>query len=47
VGAKVTILDGVTIGDNCVLAAGAVITQSFPSNCVIGGVPAKILKQRS
>jgi acetyltransferase-like isoleucine patch superfamily enzyme len=47
IGAKVTVLDGVTIGDNCVLAAGAVITRSFPDNCIIGGVPAKILKERS
>lgn len=44
IGAKVTILDGVTIGNNCVLAAGAVISQSFPDHCVIGGVPAKLLK---
>ena len=44
VGSKVTILDGVSIGDNCIIAAGAVVNQSFPSNCVIGGVPAKILK---
>ncbi|WNJ19310.1 DapH/DapD/GlmU-related protein [Pontibacter sp. G13] len=47
IGAKVTILDGVEIGDNCVLAAGAVITKSMPANSVIGGVPAKVLKTRS
>ena len=41
---KVTILDGVTIGDNCVIAAGAVVNGSFPDNVVIGGVPAAILK---
>ena len=45
IGAKVTILDGVNIGDNCVIAAGAVITKSMPSNTVIGGVPAKVIKQ--
>ena len=44
IGSKVTILDGVEIGDNCVIAAGAVVTTSFPSNVVIGGVPAKLLK---
>lgn len=44
VGAKVTILDGVTVGDNCVLAAGAVITKDMPANSVIGGVPAKVIK---
>src|SRR5690606_5451072 len=44
VGAKVTFLDGVVIGDNCVVAAGALVKGEFPANCVIGGVPAKILK---
>lgn len=46
-GAKVTILDGVDIGDNSIVAAGAVVTKSFGQNVIIGGVPAKILKQRS
>jgi len=46
IGSKVTILDGVEIGDNCIVAAGAVVNKSFPSNSVIGGVPAKILKSR-
>jgi acetyltransferase-like isoleucine patch superfamily enzyme len=45
-GAKVTILDGVTLGDGCVVAAGAVVTKSFPANSVIGGVPARLLKER-
>ncbi len=44
IGSKVTILDGVTIGDNCVIAAGAVVTKSMPSNSIIGGVPARVLK---
>ena len=44
IGAKVTVLDGVSIGDNCVLAAGAVVTKDMPSNAVIGGVPAKVIK---
>ena len=46
IGSKVTILDGVEIGDGCVIAAGAVVNTSFPSNSVIGGVPARLLKQR-
>lgn len=46
IGSKVTILDGVSIGDGCVIAAGAVVTKSCPDNCIIGGVPAKILKER-
>jgi acetyltransferase-like isoleucine patch superfamily enzyme len=47
IGSKVTVLDGVSIGNGCVVAAGAVVTSSFPENSVIGGVPAKLLKQRS
>jgi len=46
IGAKVTILDGAKVGDGCVIAAGAVVNAEFPDNVVIGGVPAKILKQR-
>lgn len=44
IGAGVTILAGVTLGDNVTVAAGAVVTKSFPDNCLIGGVPAKIIK---
>lgn len=43
IGAKVTVLSGAEIGDNCVVAAGAVVTKSFPANSVIGGVPAKVI----
>lgn len=39
-------LDGVSIGDGCVIAAGAVVTTQFPANCIIGGLPAKIIKYR-
>lgn len=45
IGAKVTVLDGVTIGSGCVIAAGAVVTSSFPENSIIGGVPARLLRQ--
>lgn len=34
-----------TIGDNVIIGANAVITKSFPKNCVIAGVPAKIIKE--
>ncbi|QQV03416.1 MULTISPECIES: acyltransferase [Chryseobacterium] len=47
IGSKVTILDGVEIGDGCILAAGSVITKSFPDNSIIGGIPAKLLKIRT
>ena len=46
IGAKVTILDGTVIGNNCIVAAGAVVSGSFPDNVIIGGIPAKIIKMR-
>lgn len=46
IGSKVTILDGVQIGDGSIIAAGAVVNKSFPENSIIGGVPAKLLKTR-
>ena len=45
IGASVVITKGVTIGDNAVIAAGAVVTKDVPANVVVGGVPAKIIKQ--
>ena len=39
------ILKGVTIGDNVVVAAGSIVTKSVPSNCLVAGNPAKIIKQ--
>ncbi len=47
IGAKATILDGAVVGDGCVIAAGAVVAGKFPDNCIIGGVPAKIIKYRN
>jgi acetyltransferase-like isoleucine patch superfamily enzyme len=45
-GANSVLLPGVIIGDHTVVAAGAVVSKSFPEgNCVLGGVPAKKLKQ--
>ena len=44
IGDKATILAGVTIGDNVIVAANAVVTKSVASNCVVAGVPAKIVK---
>lgn len=46
IGSKVTVLDGVTIGDNCVIAAGAVVNRNMPANSVIAGVPARVIKSR-
>jgi len=44
VGAKVTFLDGCHVGNNSVVAAGAVVNGHYPDNSLIGGVPAKVLK---
>lgn len=44
IGAAATILPGVTIGENSVVAAGAVVTSDVPPNTVVGGVPAKVIK---
>lgn len=44
IGGNVTIVPGVTIGQNVVVAAGAVVTKDVPDNVLVGGVPAKILK---
>lgn len=45
IGARATILPGVTIGKGSVVAAGAVVTKDVPPNTLVGGVPAKILRQ--
>jgi len=44
IGAGATILPGVTIGENSVVAAGAVVSKDVPANTVVGGVPAKTIK---
>jgi len=47
IGAHSIILSGVKIGDGAVIAAGSVINQDVPANTIVGGVPAKIIKERS
>jgi acetyltransferase-like isoleucine patch superfamily enzyme len=44
IGAGATILPGVTIGENAVVAAGAVVSKDVPANTVVGGIPAKTIK---
>ena len=45
IGAKVTILDGTRIGNNCIVAAGAVVRGNFPDGVLIGGIPSKVIKR--
>ena len=44
IGAGATILQGVTIGENAIIAAGAVVSKDVPDNIVVGGIPAKVIK---
>ena len=44
IGANVTILPGVTIGDGAIIAAGAVVNKNVEANTIVGGVPAKYIK---
>jgi maltose O-acetyltransferase len=45
VGARATILPGVTIGQGAVVAAGALVTKDVPANALVAGVPAKTIKE--
>lgn len=44
IGAGATILPGVTVGENAVVAAGAVVTKDVAPNTIVGGNPAKLIK---
>ncbi len=44
IGAGAIILQGVTIGENSIVAAGAVVSKDVPDNTIVGGIPAKIMK---
>ena len=47
VGKRVGLLGGCKIGDNSVVGYGAVVSGTFESNCVIAGVPAKVIKKNT
>ena len=44
IGAGATLLPGVTIGKNSIVAAGAVVTKDVPDNTIVGGIPAQIIR---
>ena len=44
IGAEVKIMPGVRVGDNAVLAGGAVVTKDVPENAIVGGNPAKVIR---
>lgn len=46
IGAKVIVMDGVTIGTGAIIAAGAVVTKDVDPYSIVGGIPAKIIKMR-
>lgn len=45
IGANAVVLEGVRVGKNSVVASGAIVTEDVPENCVVAGVPAKIIKR--
>lgn len=45
IGGNCTVLPGITVGSNVVIAAGAVVNRDVPDNCVVAGVPAKVIKR--
>ena len=45
IGANATILAGVTVGENAIVAAGAVVSKDVPANTIVGGVPAKMIRE--
>lgn len=46
IGLRAIILDGVNIGSGAIIAAGAIVTKDVPPYSIVGGVPAKVIKQR-
>jgi len=45
IGANAIVMAGITIGDSVIVGSGAVVTKNVPSNCIVAGNPAKIIKE--
>ena len=45
IGARSVVLPGVQVGDECIVAAGAVVTKDVPPRCIVAGNPAKIIRE--
>lgn len=47
IGSRVTILPGARIGNGSIVGASAVVSKNVPEYCIVGGVPAKVIKKRT
>lgn len=47
IGMHCMIMKGVTIGENSIIAAGSVVSKDIPANCIAGGVPCKVIRNRA
>jgi UDP-2-acetamido-3-amino-2,3-dideoxy-glucuronate N-acetyltransferase len=45
IGSSSTIMCGITIGENAIIGAGAVVTKSVPANTIVAGIPAKFIRK--
>lgn len=45
IGGSVTIVPGVTIGNNTIIGAGSVVTKNIPSNVIAAGIPCRVIRQ--
>jgi acetyltransferase-like isoleucine patch superfamily enzyme len=45
IGSSVTLLSGITVGENAIVGAGSVVTKNVPANTIVAGNPARILRK--